>query len=107
MALFIIIFDVFMYASLLFQKYGLWRDAADITADMEAAEIKEHSVPASPEMVKKKNYELSSQDFKVLEEVYVICLGTLCNQLCGSYAISQKSCVVYMRNLYNLFRKLS
>lgn len=39
----------------LFQRYGLWRDAADITADMEAAESKEQSVPNSPEVVRQSN----------------------------------------------------
>lgn len=34
------------------QKYGLWRDAADITADLEAAGAKEQSTPNSPSKVR-------------------------------------------------------
>ncbi|BFZ13182.1 hypothetical protein BsWGS_16220 [Bradybaena similaris] len=41
---------LFLHRSIL-MRYGLWRDAADITADMEAAESKEQSVPNSPEVI--------------------------------------------------------
>ncbi|XP_055891303.1 piezo-type mechanosensitive ion channel component 2-like isoform X3 [Biomphalaria glabrata] len=38
---------LFLHRSIL-RKYGLWRDAADITADLEAAGQKEKSTPNSP-----------------------------------------------------------
>ncbi|XP_059176370.1 piezo-type mechanosensitive ion channel component 2-like isoform X3 [Physella acuta] len=41
---------LFLHRSIL-RKYGLWRDAADITADLEAAGAKEQSTPNSPSKV--------------------------------------------------------
>ncbi|KAL3858640.1 hypothetical protein ACJMK2_008907 [Sinanodonta woodiana] len=44
----VLLLALFIHRSIL-KRYGLWRDAEDITAEMEEAEKKEYSVPSTPQ----------------------------------------------------------